>query len=277
VKAIHFSCPAVFPLVLLAVIVPFGASGFAMAQNLSVFVAASLGEVFKGMGAEFEASHPGLKLLWNVASSGTLLQQASRGAPCDVLATADLEELNTWSRAQRIPTQGVVPFARNVLVLIRPAATVKGGEKPQIESKETKIPAQVTILSDLNKSQVKYISMGNPGSVPAGRYTKSALEAHGLWNFLQHKMVFTSNVRQALEYVARGESDAGFVYRTDIGNQKAKVEIVQEVPTTAPIVYGIAVLKSSPQSKLAEMFVNFVLSEAGQAHLKKQGFLPASM
>src|SRR5690606_31394400 len=71
----------------------------------------------------------------------------------------------------------------------------------------------------LTTDDVRRIAMGNPDSVPAGRYTRLALEAAGVWGTLQPRMILTQNVRQALDYVARGEVDAGFVYGSDVARR----------------------------------------------------------
>ena len=114
--------------------------------------------------------------------------------------------------------------------------------------------------------------MGNPDSVPAGRYAKSALLASGVWETLQGKIVNTQNVRQSLDYAARGEVEAAFVYRTDAAILQDKVRIVLEVPTTTPILYPIAMIKGASNKSEAKEFVAFVRSDAAKRILQKYGF-----
>jgi molybdate transport system substrate-binding protein len=105
-----------------------------------------------------------------------------------------------------------------------------------------------------------------------GRYTKEFLEKEGMWNFLVPKYVYGQNVRQVLDYVARGEVEAGFVYLTDALLFKDKVRVVLEATTQTPIVYPIAVVKGGGNEKGGHQFVAFVRSEKAQAILQKYGF-----
>ena len=109
-------------------------------------------------------------------------------------------------------------------------------------------------------------------NVPVGRYTKGALEKAGLWDKLGERNLPTQNVRQSLDYVARGEADAGFVYATDAAIMPDKVKIVLEVPLDKPLVYPIAVLKNSKAADESKRFVAFVTGADGQKILQGYGF-----
>jgi molybdate transport system substrate-binding protein len=111
-----------------------------------------------------------------------------------------------------------------------------------------------------------------PASVPVGRYTKSVLEAAGQWAAIEPKMIGANNVRQALDYVARAEVDAGFVYATDAALMRDKVKIALTVPTTTPVLYPAAPLSASANAALALRFVDFLQSAPAQAVLAKYGF-----
>ena len=116
------------------------------------------------------------------------------------------------------------------------------------------------------------MAYGNPASVPVGRYTKGALEAAGLWDAVQAKSVLAQNVRQSLDYVARGEVDAGFVFATDAAIMPDKVRIAVRVPSQTPVTYPIAITARDAAAREAESFVAYVLSPAGQAILSRYGF-----
>jgi molybdate transport system substrate-binding protein len=105
-----------------------------------------------------------------------------------------------------------------------------------------------------------------------GRYTKSVLEAAGQWAAIEPKMIGANNVRQALDYVARAEVDAGFVYATDVALMPDKVKVALTVPTTTPVLYPAAPLAASPNAALALRFVDFLQSAPAQAVLAKYGF-----
>ena len=229
----------------------------AMAADLIVSAAASLTNAFTDIGREFERAHPGSKVVFNFGGSGQLLQQIAKGAPVDVLASADQE---TMDRAQ---AQGLVEagtradFVRNSLVVVVPNSST----------------LSITTLDDLTRSEIRHIALGNPESVPVGRYSKIVLTASGHWNALQPKFVNTQNVRQSLDYASRGEVEAAFVYRTDAALLPDKVKIAFEAPMQKPIRYPIAAMKLSGNKAGATEFVAFVRSDAAKKILRKYGFL----
>jgi molybdate transport system substrate-binding protein len=90
---------------------------------------------------------------------------------------------------------------------------------------------------------------------------------------LQPKIINTQNVRQSLDYVARGEVDAGFVYATDAAVMPGRVRVAAEVATPTPIAYPVASIKDNKQAALARRFIAFLQSDAGQAILSRHGFL----
>lgn len=228
----------------------------ATAADITVSAAASLSNAFKDIAQSYQQQYPDDKVRLNTAGSGTLLQQAVQGAPVDVLAFADQETMDKAAAKDLIHLQTRRNFARNTLVAATPAA-----------SKLTLVQ-----LTDLTKPQFERIAVSNPNSVPAGSYAQAALQKAGVWQALQPKIIRTQHVRQTLDYIARGEVDVGFVYRTDAALMKNKVRILRTVPTDKPVSYPIAVTRSGRQQAEAQRFVNYVLSPAGRAILARYGF-----
>ena len=171
----------------------------ATAQQITVSAAASLTDAFKELGPKFEAAKPGAIVRFNFAASGVLLQQISQGAPVDVFASADQETMARGADQKLMDTDTRRNFASNSLVLIEPATGGVG----------------IKSLQDLAGAAVKKIAIGKVATVPVGRYTKQALVAANLWTALEPKFIPADSVRQVLDYVGRGEVEAGFVYRTD--------------------------------------------------------------
>jgi molybdate transport system substrate-binding protein len=228
----------------------------AHAAELTVSAAASLANAFRDLAPLFEAAHPGTRLQVNVGASGALLQQIAKGAPVDVLASADQETMDQAQQRRLVQAGERRNFVSNTLVLVVPATARQA-------------PAQ---LADLGAAAYARIAIGVPASVPVGRYTKSALERAGLGATVEPKMVGAQNVRQALDYVARGEVDAGFVYATDAALMPDKVKLAFSVPTPAPILYPAAPVAASTQPALAAQFVQFLLTPPAQAVLARHGF-----
>ncbi|MGA9756597.1 MAG: molybdate ABC transporter substrate-binding protein [Desulfobaccales bacterium] len=226
------------------------------AQELTVSAAASLTNAFPEIGKGFEQQHPGTKVIFNFAASGPLLQQIAQGAPVDVFAAADQKTMNQAQEKGLIVPASRKDFVSNTLVLIVP--------------QDSKI--SLTGPKDLLSPAVQRVAVGNPAGVPAGRYTKEALEKAGLWDKLTPKFILAESVRQVLDYVSRGEVDAGLVYSTDAAIAKGKVKIVTEVQGHQPIVYPAALVAASQKQALAQEFLNFLFAPESGAVLSKYGF-----
>jgi molybdate transport system substrate-binding protein len=241
---------------ILAGVLAAGLAVTARAADLIVSAASSLSQALKDLAPPFEAAHPGLRVRYNFAASGALLQQIAKGAPVDVFASADEQ---TMDQAQ---AQGLVKAAQrrdvasNALVVIVPAAS---GRRP-------------ASLGELATPGYARIAIGTPASVPAGRYAMGVLEAEGLWAAVEPKAIRAQSVRQALDYVARGEVDAGFVYATDAALMPDKVTIAITVVAAKPVRYPAAPLAASANAAGAQAFVDFLAAPAAQAVFARHGF-----
>jgi molybdate transport system substrate-binding protein len=226
------------------------------AAELVVSAAASLTNAFTDIGHEFERAHPQTKVLFNFGGSGQLLQQIAKGAPVDVFASADQETMDQAAADSLINSASRFDFARNALVVVVP-----GASRLKVEN-----------LRQLTDAAFQHIAIGNPDSVPVGRYSKAALSAAGMWEALKEKLVNSQNVRQSLDYVARGEVEAAFVYRTDARILPGKVRVVLEVPTERPILYPVATVEASGDKAEAKSFMAFLRTDISQRILRQYGF-----
>lgn len=255
-NAIARTHPATRAVPLLAALSMLVASATASAADLTISAAASLTNAFTEMSKAFEAANPDTKVQLNFAASGALLQQIAKGAPVDVFASADQETMNQAEQQQLVKPGTRVNFAGNSLVVVVPFDATQ--------------PPRA--LTDLAAPAVRHVAIGVPASVPVGRYTKSVLEKAQLWAAIEPKMIGAQSVRQALDYVARGEVEAGFVYGTDAAIMPDKVRIAFVVPTDTPVLYPIAPVAASTNAAAAQKFVAYVVSPAGQATLARYGF-----
>lgn len=242
--------------VMLVVVALMQAAPVLGAEELTVSAAASLTNAFPEIGQIFEKQHPGSKVIFNFAASGPLLQQIAQGAPVDVFASADEKTMDQAQEKGLIVPASRKNFVSNILVLIAP--------------QDSKLA--LSGLKDLAKPEVKRVGLGNPASVPVGRYTKEALTQAGLWEALQSKLIMGESVRQVLDYVSRGEVDAGFVFATDAAIAKGKVKVVAEIQGHQPIVYPVALVAASKKQALGKEFIKLLESPEGMAILKKYGF-----
>ena len=228
----------------------------ALAADLTVSAAASLTNAFRELGPVFEAQHRCSAVVFNFGASDALLAQIAKGAPVDLFASADQDAMDRADR-QRLLVPGTRrDFVGNTLVMIVPADSA----------------LRLVAPADLTSAAVKRIAIGNPASVPAGRYARASLTAAQLWPAVEAKAVLAQSVRQALDYVARGEADAGIVYATDAAVMAGKVKVVATLPTAAPITYPVAAVAGGPNPGAARAFLAFLQTPAAQAVLLRHGF-----
>ena len=227
-------------------------------MEITVSAAISLKNTFEEIGKIFEEKHPRTKVRFNFGASGDLARQIEAGAPVDIFASAAQKDMDDIDQKGLITSGTRMNFAGNSVVLVKPGMS-------QI---------RMELFEDLRKPEVKKIVIGNPKSVPAGRYAEEVLKYLNLWEAVRDKLVLAEHVRQALDYVARNEVDAAMVYSTDVMIRPREVRIVTNAPDRShqPIVYPIGIVKGSKNQSLAKEFVAFVLSPEGKNLLKKYGF-----
>jgi len=235
-------------------------SAAASAQELTLSVAVSLKEAVEDLGKSFAAARPGVTLRYNFGASGDLQKQIEAGAPVDLFLSAATRQMDELEQKGLIVAASRRAFARNVLTVIKPAGSKVDTSKP----------------ADLLEARVTKIAIGHPKTVPAGQYAEECLRALGLWERLQPKLVFAENVRQVLDYVARGEVDAGFVYTTDAAVRAQGVAEAFRPPedTYRPVIYPVAIVAASRQAALAQAFIDALVGPQGRAVLMRFGFQP---
>jgi molybdate transport system substrate-binding protein len=246
-----------FVAALASISTPLFAHGAEAQKGVLVSAAASLKDVMLAIATDFEKAHPITKLMFNFAASGQLKMQIENGAPVDAYVSAAAVDLDDLERKNLLVTGSRQVIANNSLVLI--GSKIKHSDLLKSE--------------DLLKKTVSRVAIGNPATVPAGCYAKETLESRGLYEKLRDKLVMAENVRQVLDYVARGEVDAGYVYKTDTLIER-KVEIIEKIPPHQhkPITYSVAVLKTGRSQDEARTFVEFLRSQEAAKTFKKFGF-----
>ena len=227
------------------------------ANEIIVSAAVSLKDAFTEI-AQLNAQRNNLKVHFNFGASGALQRQIESGAPVDVFASAGAKQMDELATKQLLVPASRIDFARNVLVLVEPANS-----------------SAIASFTDLTKPEVKKIALGNPKTVPAGQYTQQTLNKLQLLPGIQSKLIYAEDVRQVLDYVVRGEVDAGIVYSSDVLSAGVKVKEVVRAPDDShdPILYPIALVKDSKRRDAAQKFIELVLSADGQKILAKYGFL----
>jgi len=228
---------------------------FAAADELHVSAAISLKESLEAVAKNYEAK-TGTHIDLSLGASGTLETQILNGAPCDLfIAAADKQADDLIAKnAADAGTRRLI--ATNAIVLIVPA----GKSEPKT-------------FDALGGDAVKKIAAGEPRTVPAGDYARQIFDHLKLTEAVKPKLVLGANVRQVLDYVKRGEVDAGLVYKSDavVAKNEVTVVVTADASWSKPINYPAVIPSSSSRAAEAKAFADYLLSDAGQAELAKAG------
>jgi molybdate transport system substrate-binding protein len=216
--------------------------------TLTVSVAASLQDAMADAVRAYPAAHIDL----NYGASGALARQIANGAPVDVFLSAAPKPMDDLDAAGLLLPDTRRDLLRNDVVLIGPA---------------------IHSFDDLATPAVKILALGDPDSVPAGDYARQVLTALRLWDRVQPKVVLAKDVRQVLSYVTTGNADAGIVYATDARN--TRVAATAPPNSHIPVVYPIAVLKSSRNREAARAFAAYLAGPEARRIFESRGFTPA--
>lgn len=235
---------------------PLGKGLPAPAAEITVSAAASLKDVLEEIISQYRLKR-NVRVNLNLGSSGSLMHQIRQGAPVDAFIAASPQEIAELQRDGILINETCRSLVKNQLVLITH-------------------PDKTDLIKDLTDlTRIKFIAVGDPATVPAGRYTREALINIGLWGNLQPKLIFTKDVRQVLALVETANVDAGFVYLTDTAVFPG-VKVVSEITAgyTSPITYMGAVLSSSAHRQVAEDFLNYLTGSETAEIFRKYKFIP---
>ncbi|MGO4185694.1 molybdate ABC transporter substrate-binding protein [Paenibacillus sp. TAF43_2] len=225
--------------------------------DLTISAAASLTDTLKEIETQFKVIHPNVKLNFNFGASGALQKQIENGAPADLFLSAASKNMKSLVDAKLIAEDSQTNLLSNGLVLVT--------------SKTSK--TQLAKVNDLLNADVKTIAIGIPESVPAGSYTKEALEQAKLWDSLQPKVVQAKDVRQVLQYVETGNADAGFVYKTDaLTSDKVNIVLTVDPATYTPITYPIGIVTATKHLPESKQFYDYLQTAEAMAVFEKFGF-----
>ena len=205
----------------------------------------------------FEEQYPGVTVKGTYDSSGKLQTQIEEGLEADVFMSAAKKQMKALDEEGMIDSDSIVDLLENKIVLIVPTGSDKG----------------IQSFEDIVKADS--IALGDPASVPAGQYSEEALTNLGLWDQIQDKTSFGTNVTEVLNQVAAGSADAGIVYATDAASMADQVEVVAEAPEGSlktRVIYPVAVVKDSANAEVAANFVEFLTTNEAMKVFEAYGF-----
>ncbi len=208
----------------------------------------------------FEEANPGVTVKGTYDSSGKLQTQIEEGLDADVFMSAATKQMKALDEEGMIASDTITDLLENKIVLIVPTGNEKKLEK----------------FEDIEKADS--IALGDPASVPAGQYSEEALTNLGIWDKIQDKVSFGTNVTEVLNQVAAASADAGIVYATDAASMADKVEVVAEAPEgslSEKVIYPVAVVKGTAHEEVAKEFVAFLQTDKAITVFEDYGFSSA--
>lgn len=218
---------------------------------LQIAAAASLTDASKDLEKEFKKDHKDSNITFNYGGSGALRQQIEKGAPTDVIMSANTKDVDMLKDKDK--AHDTYNYAKNKLVLI--------GDKD----------SNYKSVKDLKKDDK--LAVGEAKSVPAGKYAEKYLKANNLYDDVKSNLVFAKDVRQVLNYVKKGNAQLGYVYKTDLAqdqkNGESNVKEINEAKLDKPITYEAG---ATSDKKLAKEWMDFLKSDKAKEILKKYEF-----
>ena len=253
--ALLWSCAAT----LATDVAPLAASGAKHTEPapITVYGAASLGKVLDELAVLYYKSR-GQRVVCSYASSAVLARQIEAGATADLFLSADTQWMDYLQQRVLIKPGSRSDLLGNTLVLIAPADS-------QVH---LTIAPGFALAAALSGGR---LAMGDPDSVPAGRYARQSLTALGVWSAVQAQVAGADSVRTALAFVARGETPLGIVYGTDVLDD-ARVRLIGVFPADShdAIVYPVALTTSA--SAAAQDFLGYLKSSEAAAVFRRHAF-----
>lgn len=232
-------------------------SGSGEGKEVYISAAASLQDALNEIVENYKKDN-NVDFKLNYGGSGALQTQIEEGAEADIFFSAAQKQMTALIEGGFVDKGEKEDLLLNDVVLIVP----KGNEKG-IES-----------IEDLGTDKAGLVALGDPASVPVGQYSQEILDFYGFADEVNGKTTYGSDVRQVLNWVATGEVDAGFVYRTDAMTEEDNVKIIEPAPKDShkPVVYPLAPLKDSKNREAALDFIAYLKSHQAMEVFEKYGF-----
>lgn len=223
-------------------------------SELIVAAAANLTDAFTEIGARF-TRETGIRVVFSFGATADLSKQIENGAPFDVFAAADAAHIQQLEREGLITAGTRVLYARGRLVMwLPPGSNLKA-----------------TRIEDITAKAFERIAIAKPDVAPYGQATVESLQALGIWNQIEAKVVYAQNVSQAKQYAATGNAEVAFIPLALVKPAEGNyIEVSEQLHR--PIDQALGIIRASPNQATAKQFVSFLMSHEGQELLAKNGY-----
>lgn len=234
--------------------------------ELHVFAAASMEETLTQLSDRYMQQHPGVTIVLNLDSSGTLKTQIEEGAACDIFLSAAQKQMNQLDASQNaennpdrldfVDTDTRFDILENKVVLVVPKDN----------------PKDIQSFGDI-ADKAELVALGND-DVPVGQYSEEILTRLGVLEQLeeQHKITYGSNVKEVATQVAEGVADCGIIYETDAHSEQLDYVDKADETLCKPAIYPAAVLKTSKYPEEAAAFLQYLTTDEADKVFEEVGF-----
>lgn len=234
-------------------------------KEIIVFAAASMTETMNEIKASYESTHPGISIVYNFDSSGTLKTQIEQGADCDLFISAAKKQMNALKDLNMLDDATIVDLLENKTALAVPA-----GNPKNITSFDQ--------LASLLKEGKVFLAIGN-SDVPVGQYTEKIFNYYGIDMDETAKkgcITYGTNVKEVTTQVASSSVDCGIIYATDAYSAGLTVvDTATSEMTGGRVIYPAALLKASKNRAEAEEFFSYIKSDESMKIFESVGFASA--
>ena len=241
--------------------------------QITVFAAASMTETLTTLGNQYMADHPGVTILFNFDSSGTLKTQIQEGADCDIFISAGQKQMNQLdiTADPSVNTDGldfVLEGTRFNILENKVALAVPDGNPASINSYDD-------VMAGLKAGSI-LLAMGN-SDVPVGQYTQKILAYFELSEeelAAAGVITYGSNVKEVTTQVSEATVDCGIIYQTDAFSAGLTVVDTATAQMCGQVIYPAAIIKTTKNAEAAKDFLDYLTGDAADAVFTAVGFTP---
>ncbi len=239
--------------------------------ELIVFAAASLQETLTEIGKAYETAAPGVNLVFNFDSSGTLKTQIAEEAECDLFISAAPKQMNQLDReagadANPDGLDYVLAGTRCNLLENKVALTVPEGNPKNVKS--------FADMIDGLKGGTILAAVGN-SDVPVGQYTQKIFSYFQVdESAIEQHLTYGTNVKDVTSKVSEKVADCGVVYATDAFSAKLEIVDTATKEMCGQVIYPAAVLTGTKHETEAKAFLEFLKGDKAKEIFSAVGFTP---
>lgn len=265
------------PLLLALLLLP--ACGASKDSEIVVFAAASLQETLTEIGELYQKDRPGVSLVFNFDSSGTLKTQIEEGAACDVFISAGRKQMDELDAAVAPAVNADAPeeTEEEGLDFVLSDTRVNLLENQVVLAVPEGNPAGVHSFDELKAALEAgdiLLAIGNE-DVPVGQYTQKIFTCYGLDEAAlaaSGVLTYGSNVKEVTTQVSEGTVDAGIIYATDAFSAGLEVVDAAAADMCGQVIYPAAVMTCGTNQGGARDFLTFLRTQAAGEVFARVGF-----